>query len=174
MDFNTTDADAEMCDELEDFLFGMLSATDVARFEQHCNVCEACRNGVQAERRMKALVAEASDIQAGASGECRLTADRKTEAGVAATAGRGRLSVAMAMSVLAACLLFCFVDGSDQSGSDTDHTSVAVQNPGDSEFGDRVRLPRIRVAEDVLGLELESGDPNVVVMMLYPMHQTTR
>jgi len=53
--------DTRRCDHLDDYLAGVLSAAEAARFEAHLAECPACREEVADGQRIDRLLARASD-----------------------------------------------------------------------------------------------------------------
>lgn len=177
------------CDSLEDFLFGVLADGDARAFRDHCRTCEECREAVDAERRMKRHVAEA--VRA-AAGNRRQPARRPvittaapqprlmTQPGVMAPPRvntRQRVAAAIiALGVLAACLMTTPQPQPRREPIEVAHQRAPTDSVVASSLspGRHRRTPAVVVQDGGVAVPLESHDPDVVVMLIYPSSRRIR
>jgi len=169
------------CERLEDYLFGLLNQTESVAFEIHLKCCNECSQAVREERRMKNLITAAVQDAAPApfpemhSADKTLhdlqhvrLADRAGEHSSAAASGRAAIAAALLM--LAACVMLCIVfpSGAQRTPHSGEYRVAAV--PNEKERVHFLQRPQVRLDNESLGLTVDSGDPNVVVMLVF--HET--
>jgi len=169
------------CERLEDYLFGLLNQTESVAFELHLKCCNECNQAVHEERRMKSVIRAAVQDAATVPFPGIRSADEALHglqhvrfadgAGEHASAAvSGRAAIAAALLMLASCVMLCIVfpSGVQRTPRSSEYGVTAV--PNEKERVPFLQRPQVLLDNESLGVTVDSGDPNVVVMLVF--HET--
>jgi anti-sigma factor RsiW len=166
------------CNQLDEYLCGLLSPNEAAEFERHLANCQVCREERELQGRIDRVLADENAFAATVPAGLRSRVDR----GVRTKRRRRMLSwagaAAAALSV-AAALTFATTNGlfftvPDQAKTDRlapvgDNSALAVLPPV------HVETPAVVVAqvamldpESAIAVPIESHSPNVTLVQIYP------
>jgi anti-sigma factor RsiW len=160
------------CEQLDDFLSDELSADERSRFEQHLAECMACREQVDEWRSLQSLLRTASETLEQPSAELM----RDVSGLVAAPVAERPLSPvpldrAMQWRRIAAMVAACLLVAGLLS---TLHWTVPQPDKAESSWVTTVTpLPDVELPENVIGVPIDIGDPDVTVVWVYPLSEST-
>lgn len=155
-----------LCEHLEDYICRLLSEEDVAAFEEHLESCSNCSEAVARELALFGLVTKAVHTLEPAVPE-RIN-EPVAVVGVSPTSGPSTMptttlsaGLAVATSVVALVILLAVVraPGSKTSQRRQVPDEVVVQNT-------YVAPPKIEVASDIETLTVNTGDPNIKIILM--------
>jgi anti-sigma factor RsiW len=153
---------AKLCGMLEGYLEGSLAGPAKAEFERHLPSCPACREEIEEERRLDALLARAAERLESPPAALRgaLAASIRIE--------RRRRALLMAWAAVAAAILIVcglrFGGAGPAGAPESPVHPVAVAPPA-------ARPPvRVDFGPDapVIGMMVESASPDVSIVFIYP------
>jgi anti-sigma factor RsiW len=163
------------CDWLDDYLDGDLPARSQREFAGHVAECRECRQAIDDSRnthRLLKLATEQLEIPTGelvdrivagvAAGSCEIGARE------GANRGSRKARKRRAAALVAACLVFGALvwPGANRNARIRNGTSDRVENVNIASIG---LLPseNLTFPEDVIGVPIDTGDPNVTAVWLY-------
>ena len=151
------------CEQLDDYLVSELPADQTAAFEQHLNKCDSCRAEVADWHSMRGVLREASlKIETPSEGLVqRVGSTLRTRTVRPQRAAANRRIAAATVACLAVAAFFTVIDWSAPQPVDTTNKEIpwvtTLEPPAN------VQLP-----DDVIGVPIDIGDPNVTVVWIYP------
>jgi anti-sigma factor RsiW len=163
---NESENDFLPCDLLDDYVGGELSADRRSEFESHLETCQSCRNAVDEWRELCRTLATATHELEPPSRGLR---ERIEAAATVRTSREGRnpqkwrVAALMGTSLLSAALFSVMLRPAPR------HDEIAktpeVQRPNTTAAFKRAKL---EFPDDVIGVPIDIGEPNVTVVWLYP------
>jgi len=172
------------CHNLSNYLNGELSASDRVDFDDHLPTCPDCRVEVDADRRLRSLLQDAStmlEVIPPALAERfqrhAHAARQQPQSDRSNVSLRKRTTAVMiALSTLALCVFMLARTPTD----DTQPESVVQSdsNPARGTVDDAAAenessgMPRVVLSEDFIGVPIKSDQPNVTILLVYPKHRT--
>ena len=159
------------CDQVEDYLTADLPDGAMADFAQHLRSCEDCTRIVAAAEEMKCVVRKASqDLESPSAAlrdRVRRTMRQQSSVSVATFQQYRPLQVtALVIALgllLAMSVLMLLPPGQNQVADSAPHESENHQ----PEISEMFRPPTIQLSDRNIGVPVESGDPNVTVLLVY-------
>lgn len=146
------------CDRLDDYLCRLLSAEQEKEFEEHAAACEACASAM---REQAGLFVELRDAVGSEPLPVGLTI------GVAmphARPAKPRAATAVVVSLAAVVLsLFSLVD----TATVPESARRTAATGGGTTPRPAHQSPSIRVSRTAMAVPVESGDPDVTILMIY-------
>lgn len=145
------------CEKLEDYICRLLSEAEVSAFETHLVDCDHCRGAAERDRQLFAVLHDAVETLE----LCPATLVIKAKSAPATGSRRtGRLAVAASLAALA---LLAVVGLRSDVGPISSNRKTSIPEPV-SEAA--VPPPMVLVRGDGVSFPLDSGDPNIQIVMI--------
>ncbi len=154
------------CRWLDDYVAGELPVDWEPLFEQHLENCDACRQEVQAWQTMRDLLGQATGEleQPPKSLTQRIQQSLTPVQPQQLEQPRTRLlSAVVAVCLLAGLFLLVTPERQDQPAQPTHEPLATTQ--------EHKPLAYVSLPDDVIGVPVDIGDPDVTVVWLYPVYQ---
>jgi anti-sigma factor RsiW len=164
-----TTGDSVLCDSLDDYLGGDLSAARRAEFERHLPTCEACRNAVDEWRTLyRALETATSQLENPSPALLERVQSRLATLATHEDHDLKKWQVAalVGASLVAAALFAIML----QPRAPRQELAKAPEAQRQLPKPSIAKLPRpsLEFSDDVIGMPIDVGDPNITVVWLYP------
>lgn len=167
------------CHQLDEYLCGLLNEELAADFQEHLTQCSTCAEAVQADADLMSTLRLAShnlemppaELQQVAFESVRHSPTVKpvSRAIVVALTACCLLLIAFGLAVMVPRPKGKVIDtGQVVETDDTSKTNTIKQSTEQ-----QPRSPSVSVASNHLAFEVESSDPNITIVMLYPNNQQT-
>jgi anti-sigma factor RsiW len=156
------------CDWLDDYLVGEMPPARKLDFEQHLAECATCQSEVDQWAAMSGMLKTATrELE---SPSAALVARIERERSVRIQRNRRRIVGWSVATVVAACLLFAtrFIEFERPTSSDEPRKENVVA-PHRTEIVSP--SPLVELPENVIGVPIDIGEPNVTVVWIYPTAQ---
>lgn len=162
------------CCYIEGYLIADLSNDELADFERHLPSCAACRGVVAAEASMKRAICDAScEIESPSSALRyrirRTLPDADLIAVISAGSHWRRIAaVAMVLGMLLTVSVSLLLPRATIRVADGGSSETAGVG---SDVFEVIKPPTIQLANNKIGVPVESGDPNVSILLVYDIMQ---
>ena len=170
---------AKTCEQLDAYLLGDLDSKARAEFERHLSLCDSCRLGAREQTRIDGLIkaaTEAIGCPAGLTARISLKRNRRIKRRRAQLVSL--IAASLAVGLLGWTLLFPRDAEKPFSEPDLAHEPPirplkdpipdADGNPKEI-AGKEPPAVRIEFPDDVLSLPIETGDPDITLIQLFPV-----
>lgn len=162
------------CEQLDDYLLGELAGAEREAFERHCAVCEPCRSAVRRQSRWDGLLKAAAE-----SVGCPPGLIRRVQSELACARQQSRRRRAIA-ALIAACVViglggWLMIDRGRPPDRQPGNDVTKVQDKKPVHQPAAANPPRVRVElpRSVIAVHIDSGDPDVTLIQVYPVVETS-
>jgi anti-sigma factor RsiW len=166
------------CDQLDEYLCGLLSPDEAAEFDAHLADCQVCRDERELQRRIDRLLTDENTYSAPVPAGLRSRVVRgvraKRRRRMLSWAGAAASALSVAVALTFATTNGLFFTAPDQAKTDQiapfgDYGGLAVVSPV------QIKSPPVVVAqvamldpESAIAVPIESHSPNVTLVQIYP------
>jgi anti-sigma-K factor RskA len=153
------------CERLDDFIIGELTDVELIEFNEHLSECDECLATIDRWNCDRARLKSAVELFETPNPHLLQRIEQKllvTPLDKRATSERGRTLVALASAAFAIMILVFWIQTRTIENPRTELAASKTDPPIVS------KRPELTFPDDVIALPVDIGDPNVVVVWLYP------
>ena len=169
------------CDNLDAYLLQELEGDSLLSFRQHLTQCETCRESLQQQADLDRLLQLNADRLAAATRVTDLA--ERVESRIVRHRRRSRtigIVTVLVPTVVCAILFWSRPENTNRSSPQqkslvqTEAEQTPIENIPEESVLPSVRTevqadpPQVQVSGDVVALEIESGDPTITIIQIYP------
>jgi anti-sigma factor RsiW len=166
--------DSVLCDSLDDYLGGELPIARRSEFDQHLATCEACRVAVNEWRTLCRALKTATSERENPSPSFleRIHASAVVPALPADRDLQKWKVAALVGALLVAAALFASILQPHPAHRELAKAPITARALAKQTGAKPLLPPKVEFSDDVIGVPIDIGEPNVTVVWLYPTAQT--